>query len=125
MVLPAPFTLQFSVSNPSSTSGRGETCPEQDMNDSWGALNNARVAPRAVPISPSLSSALLVLLPRLWASGQQPKPLQTGAGVRLEHRKPSVPAWLCPAVTCRLSQRKERLDGKMTGKFGKAVPPCP
>lgn len=113
MVLSALLTLQFFASNPSSTSGRGEVHPEQDVHDSWDTLNNARESPRTVPTSPSLPSALLVPLPGPRASKEQSESLQTGAGVRLGHRKsPSVPARLCPALTCRLSQRKKGCTGR-------------
>lgn len=61
MLLSAPLTFQFSASNPSSTSCRGEICPEQDMYDFWEALNNAKESPGTVPTSPSLPSAFLYL----------------------------------------------------------------
>lgn len=100
--------------------------PEQDMHDSWEALNNAREPPRTVPTSPSLPSALLAPLPGPWAPEEQPEPLQRGAGVRLGHGKsPSVPAWLCPAVTCRVSQRKEGCPGRGQGYLGWLCLPVP
>ena len=68
-VTPVYPILQFSVFDPSSSSGRGETCPEQDMHDSWEVLaepvpRNAKESPRAVPLSPSLPSALPCTSPK-------------------------------------------------------------
>lgn len=68
-VTPVYPMLQFSLFDPSSSSGRGKTCPEQEMHDSWEVLtglvlNTARESPRAVPTSPSLPSALPCTFPR-------------------------------------------------------------
>lgn len=126
MVLLALLTLQFSASNPSSTSGRGEVHPEQDVQDSWDTLNSAKIVSQDSAHQSQLALSTPCTSPRTLGLRRAARASadRSWGEVRTQE-KPICSSQALPCTDMQIVSEKERLYRKMTGIFGKVVPPCP